>query len=188
MQPARSCFPGCGLFRNRVNRRLKNRAAGQLGRVAGLPAGAAGHSGRERRHADLQGSRRRGDVSVARRVPRRALQQPARFCRSLTRHRRGRARGGGKVLRGRAHPAQPRRRQGRLPAPCRRFRHHAAGIQGRLQEIGRRRLGLRLGARRVRRPRPADRAHPGYPRVPVLIEHGLCHVFEPGAGRGRGDL
>ena len=29
---------------------------------------------------------------------------------------------------------------------------------------------------------------PGHPRVPVLIEHGLCHVFEPGAGRGRGDL
>ncbi len=52
-----------------------------------------------------------------------------------------------KFCRGGAHPAQPRRRQGRLPPPRRRLGHDADRIQGRLSEAHRRRLD-----RTVRRP------------------------------------
>ena len=140
------------------------------------------------RHADLQGTRWGRDVPFERCVPHRSLQQPAGFCRRHARSRRGGARRGGKVQRGRAHASQPRRRQGRLQTPRGRRRHHADGLQGRLQAAHRRWLDRRLGAGRIRRPRPADGAHAIHQRISLLVEHGLCDVSGPHAGRGRGDL
>ena len=46
-------------------------------------------------------------------------------------------------------------------------------------------LDRRLGARRIRRPGPADGADPGDQRVPLLGEYGVCHVSRPDAGRRR---
>ena len=59
------------------------------------------------------------------------------------------------------------------------------GIQGRLQAPDRGRLDRRLGARRIRRPRPAARALASDRRVPGFGEHGFCHVSGPHAGSGR---
>ena len=94
--------------------------------------------------------------------------------------------GGGKIRRTGADAAQPRRRQGGLPPPRRRLGDDADRVQGRLSEAHRRRLDRHLGARRVRRPGPADGAGAGAQRVPLLGEHGVRHVSRPHRGRDRG--
>ena len=85
-----------------------------------------------------------------------------------------------------AHAAQPRRRQGRLPPPRRRRVTTPTGFKDAYQQAHRRRLDRHLGARRIRRPGPADGAGAGRQRVSLLGEHGLRHVSGPHPGRHRG--
>ena len=150
------------LFRITVNKRLKQRVLPDKRRrkSATLCVSVQPASGGHGPESDIMPTYKApvDDVMflLERRVSHRSLQQSAGLCRRHARSPRSGARRSGKILRGRAHAAQPRRRQGRLPPPRRRLGHHADGIQGSLQAAHRGRLDRRFGAGRIRRPGPAD--------------------------------
>ena len=139
-------------------------------------------------HADLQGARRRRAVPAERRVPHRALRQPAGLRRRLARRRRG------------DPAARPPSSARRCCTPLNRVgdkegckRHDdgsvttPTGLQGRLSS----RSSRAAGSASRRRPNSAARAcrrsltHDRQ-RIPVLGQHGLRHVSGPDPGRDRG--
>ena len=73
-----------------------------------------------------------------------------------------------------------------MQAQRRRQRRHPEGIQGRLQAIGRGRLGRHLGAGRIRRPGSARHIDRDRQRIPRFVQSRLLDVSGPGAGRGGG--